>query len=276
MATKPLTDAEIKAKLIAKAQVEQPKESLFPTEIVPLPSKGLVYPKDHPLSAGQVEIKYMTAKEEDILTNTNLLKTGRAIDVLYKSLLVGNGKGQVVQLDDMIVGDKSALMLATRILGYGPEYGITLTDDNGDEFSHTVDLNSLKVKELDYSIYKNTREMDFKLPVSNVTVTFKFKTSKEEDILTRQALALQKAGKSAGVTTQLKHSIVAVDGDREVKNIHSFIDTNVIARDSLALRLYMAEVTPDYDLKIFIDRPDKGIEKELQLPIDTTFFWPRS
>ena len=106
------------------------KNTQFPAEEVTLPSKGLLYPKDSPLSKGVIEMKYMTAKEEDILTNTNLLKTGRAIDVLYKSLLVGNGKGQVVQLDDMIVGDKSALMLATRILGYGPEYGITLTDDN--------------------------------------------------------------------------------------------------------------------------------------------------
>ena len=160
MANKPLSDADIKAKLIAKAQAEQPKESLFPTEIVPLPSKGLVYPKDHPLSSGHVEIKYMTAKEEDILTNSNLLRTGRAIDALYKSLIVGNGEGQMVKLDDMITGDKSALMLATRMLGYGPDYTVGLKDSEGETFEHTVDLSELKVKEVDYSLYKNSNGIE--------------------------------------------------------------------------------------------------------------------
>lgn len=275
MAKQTLTDADIKAQLIAKAQAEQP-ESLFPTEIVPLPSQGVVYPEDHPLSAGQVELKYMTAKEEDILTNTNLLKTGRALDVLYKSLIVGNGKGQPVNLDDMIIGDKSAIMLATRVLGYGSDYNITLLDDDGNEFEHTVDLNSLTAKEIDPTLFNNSRELDYTLPVSKVNVTFKLKTTKEEVALNHALAKSQKAGKSSAVTTGLKHAIVAIDGDRDVKNIHKFIDTSLLAKDSLQLRLYMAEVTPDYNLTIDINRPDKGFDKEVQLPIDTNFFWPRS
>jgi|TARA_R110002073_G_scaffold284862_2_gene449176 hypothetical protein len=276
MTKKPLSDADIKAKLIAKAAANQPKDSLFPTEIVPLPSRGLVYPTDHPLSSGQVEVKYMTAKEEDILTNTNLLKTGRALDALYASLIVGNGEGEMVSLEDMIVGDKSALMLATRILGYGAEYPITVLDDAANEFEHTVDLNTLKIKKVDYSVYKNTRELDYTLPVAKSVVTFKLKNSKEENALTKVIAQMAKAGKHAGITTGLKHSIVAIDGDRDAKAISDFIDTKLIARDSLQLRLYMAQITPDYDLTISIDRPDKGVVKELQLPIDTDFFWPRS
>ena len=276
MANKPLSDAEIKAKLIAKAQVEQKKENLFPTEIVPLPSKGLVYPKEHPLSSGKVEMKYMTAKEEDILTNGNLLKTGRAIDALYKSLLVGNGEGQPVSLDDMTIGDKSALMIATRVLGYGPDYTCEVTDDNGEKFDHTFNLNELKLKEVDYSIFKNSRELEYTLPVSNVKVVFKLRTSKEEEKLSKDLIASSKSGRSSSVTTTLKHSIVSIDGDNDPKAINKFIDNHMIARDSLSLRLHMAEIAPDYDLTVFIDRPDKGVQKELQLPIDTTFFWPRS
>jgi len=275
MANKPLSDQEIKAQIIAKQQQDSTAENKFPTEIVPLPSKGLVYPKDHPLSSGTVEIKYMTAKDEDILTNNNLLKSGRALDVLYKSLLVGNGEGKAVNIDEMISGDKSAVMLATRLLGYGSEYNITLKDDRGEDFPHTVDLNDLTVKEVDYSIYNNDRFLEYKLPISKITVKFKLRTSKEDDELAKENVRLQKVGKNASTTTTLKHSIVEVDGNDDKEFINKFIDNELLAKDSLSLRRYMVEVTPDYKLTVFIDRPDKGIQAELPLPIDTSFFWPR-
>tara|TARA_R110001583_G_scaffold13766_2_gene58683 strand:- start:20646 stop:21476 length:831 start_codon:yes stop_codon:yes gene_type:complete len=276
MAQKQLTDEQVKAKIIAQHQQDPQKDLQFPTEIVPLPSRGLVYPKDHPLAAGQVEIKYMTAREEDILTNTNLLKAGRALDELYKKLVIGNGKGEPVDIDEMITGDKSALMLASRILGYGNEYTITLQGGEGEEFSHEVDLNELTVKDVDYNLYKNSRELDYKLPTSGITVTFKFKTSAEESILQKDISQLTKSGKSQGITIALKHSIVAIDGDRDTKNIHNFIENHLLARDSLQLRGYIASVTPDYDLTINIDRSEHGFQKDISLPIDTNFFWPRA
>jgi hypothetical protein len=92
-------------------------EFKFPTEEVELPSKGLIYPKDNPLSSGKIEMKYMTAKEEDILTNQNYIKQGIVIDKLLKSLIISK-----VNYDDMIVGDKNAVLIAARILGYGKDY----------------------------------------------------------------------------------------------------------------------------------------------------------
>ena len=87
----------------------------FPSEVVDLPSKGLLYPKDHPCSSGQIEIKYMTAKEEDILTSRNLIQKGVVLDKLMESVIIQEG----VTLDDLLLGDKNAIMIATRILGYG-------------------------------------------------------------------------------------------------------------------------------------------------------------
>ena len=93
-------------------------EYQFPTEEVSLPSKGLLYPKDSPLSSGKVDIKYMTAKEEDILTSPNLIKQGTVVDKLLESVIVTEG----VSIDDLLVGDKNAIMIAARILGYGKDY----------------------------------------------------------------------------------------------------------------------------------------------------------
>lgn len=265
-----LSDQELKAKLIAKTQHES-KTSQFPTEIVPLPSKGLVYPKDHPLSSGEVELKYMTAKEEDILTNTNLLRSGKALDKLYESLIIGNGNGEPVFLKDMITGDKSAIMLAARILGYGNEYDIILQNSKGEEFEYTVDLNKLNVKEVDYSIYNNSRILSYTLPVSGKEIEFKLRNNDEEAQLVR---ALDKATTSP-ITTALKHTILSIDGDSDEKFINDFVDNHMLAKDSLQLRSYINSVTPDYDLTVFVDSPENGYSQNVQLPIDTNFFWPR-
>ena len=97
-------------------------ENTFPTEIVDLPSKGYFYPETNPLSSGKVELKYMTAKEEDILTSQNLIKDGTVIDMLLQSLIVNKD----IKVEDLLIGDKNAIMLAARILGYGKDYEFTL------------------------------------------------------------------------------------------------------------------------------------------------------
>jgi hypothetical protein len=60
---------------------ETPKFN-FPTETIELPSKGLLYPKDNPLSSGKIEIRYMTAAHEDILTNQSYIEKGTVLDKL--------------------------------------------------------------------------------------------------------------------------------------------------------------------------------------------------
>jgi len=95
-------------------------EVKFPTEVVDLPSQGLLYPKDSPLSSGTIEIKYMTAREEDILTSANLIKKGIVIDKLLEALIIDKS----IKLDDMLLGDKNAILIASRILAYGKDYEV--------------------------------------------------------------------------------------------------------------------------------------------------------
>jgi|9_EtaG_2_1085328.scaffolds.fasta_scaffold00039_6 hypothetical protein len=276
-----LTDAQIKAKIIANAQSESKSkndnDSLFPTEIVPLPSKGLVYPLDHPLSSGEVEIRYMTAKDEDILTNPNYLKRGLALDKLYEAIVVGNGKGQPVNMNEMIMGDRSAVMLAARLLGYGSDYDITVTHpDTGKEIPHTVDLNILKPKDIDESLYKNSREFEYELPVSKKVVVFKLQTIVEQKSIEKAIRSQEKAGiPLRNQTTTLKECIVSIDGNDDPKFINSFVDNYLLAKDSLHLRKFMLDINPDFDLTVVIDIPTEDFYQEMALPIDTSFFWPR-
>ena len=116
-------------------------EVKFPTEVVDLPSQGLIYPKDSPLSSGKVEVKYMTAKEEDILTSANLIQKGIVLDKLLQALIVSEG----VNLDDVLIGDKNAIMIASRILAYGKDYKFEYTDpSNNEKKTHTIDLSKLE------------------------------------------------------------------------------------------------------------------------------------
>ena len=282
MAKAQLTDAQIKAQIIAKSQAQSKTQtdtqSLFPTEIIGLPSRGLVYSTDNPLSAGQVEIRYMTAKDEDILTNQNFLKKGVALDKLYRALVVGNGKGEPVNIDDMIMGDRSAVMLGARMLGYGADYQIEVTHpETGKKIAHTVDLNELKPRQLDESIYNNTREFEFQLPVSKKTIVFKLKTAVEDKAIERAINAQEKSGQpTRNTTTQLKYLITNIDGNDDKKFIDEFIDNHMLAKDSLLLRNYILDITPDYDLTITVDIPHEDYHEILALPIDLNFFWPRS
>ena len=150
----------------------------FPTEVVDLPSQGLLYPKDHPLSSGQIEIKYMTAKEEDILTSRNLIQKGIVLDKLMESVIID----EKVKLDDLLLGDKNAIMIATRILGYGKDYSVQVEDPNkGEKQEETFDLTQIKDKELDEKLFKKGQnEFELDLPASKVKITFKLLTHKDE------------------------------------------------------------------------------------------------
>jgi hypothetical protein len=132
----------------------------FPTEVLDLPSQGKVYPKDHPLASGRITIKHMTAKEEDILSNQNLIKKGIVLDKLFESIIVGN-----VNPSEIILGDKNAIILATRLLGYGPEYLFKFYSSKLNEsIDAKVDLGKVKTKEVDLSIFNNKYEFEFVLP----------------------------------------------------------------------------------------------------------------
>jgi hypothetical protein len=234
-----------------------------PTEIVDLPSKGLVYPESNPLSSGKVEMKYMTAKEEDILTNQNYISKGTVLDELIKSLIVSD-----VKYEDLVVGDKNALLVAARILGYGKEYKF---EWGGEEYN--IDLTTIENKPIDESLFKKgVNEFSFTLPSTDVEITFKLLTGADEKKINAELEGLKKINKNASpeLSTRLKYMITSVGGNREAKDIRQFVDNQLLARDSRAFREYIKEVQPDVDLTFFPD----GSNSKVSIPVGLSFFWP--
>lgn len=244
-------------------------ESKFslPTEVVELPSKGLLYPEDSPLSKGIVEMKYMTAKEEDILTNQNFIRKGIVIDKLLESLVVTEG----FNYNEILIGDKNAIMVAARILSYGKDYVITYA---GEE--QVVDLSKIQNKDIDYSLLESRKnEFAFKLPHTDNTVTFKILSHQDEKQIDREIEGLKKINKdnAAEVTTRLKHTITSVNGITDKKDIREFVDNFLLAKDARALREYYSQVAPDLDMQVSVINEDGG-QEDVDLPITVNFFWP--
>lgn len=236
----------------------------FPTEIVELPSKGLVYPEDHILRSGKIEMKYMTAKEEDILTNQNYIQKGVVLDKLVEALVMNKFK-----VDELITGDKNALLIASRILGYGKDYTFTY---RGNEY--TVDLSALDEKPFNTTLITSRGTFKFTLPTSGVEVEFKLLTDKGNELVNQEIEGLKKLNKDSSpeITTRLKHQIVAVGGNIDKNAIREFVEYNLLAADSRALRKYMKDIAPDINLstKVVID----GVEEDIDIPINLNFFWP--
>ena len=241
-------------------------EVKFPTEVVDLPSKGLLYPKDSPLSTGKIEIKYMTAKEEDILTSANLIKQGVVVEKLLESLIVDKS----IKVDDLLIGDKNAVLIASRILAYGKEYEVEV-----DGRKIEVDLTQLKDNQLDDSIVTNgVNEFEFELPATKRKLTFKLLTSGDERAIDEEVKGYEKIhGIGYELTTRLKHQIISVDGDTKRASINSFVDNEFLSRDSIAFRAHVASIMPDVDMTSTYTDVD-GEEKEFTVPMTVTFLWP--
>jgi len=242
----------------------------FPTETVDLPSNGLVYPKENPLSSGTIEMKYMTAKEEDILTNQNYIKDGSVLDRLLKALIVS----KEVNYDDLIVGDKNAIMIAARILGYGADYSFKYENED-----ITVDLQELTTIPLDESqlVEKNVNKFEYTLPHSNTPITFKLLSNRDDKAVKAEVKGLRKIDKKSApeLSTRLKHMLLSVNGDTDKSTIRKFVDTYMLARDSRSFREYIKTFQPDIDLK-FNHESSGGIEEVVNLPMTVSFFWPDS
>ena len=242
-------------------------EVKFPTEVVDLPSQGLLYPKESSLSSGKVEVKYMTAREEDILTSVNLIKKGVVIDKLLQSLIVDKS----IKLGDLLLGDKNAILIASRILAYGKEYTVDVEGK-----SVKVDLTTLKDKFLDESLVSaGANEFEFELPATKRKLTFKLLTSNDEMAILDEVKGYEKIGDgiSRDLTTRLKHQILSVDGDTKKASIDGFVDNEFLSIDSIAFRSYIKDITPDVDMSSTYTDPD-GEEKEFTVPMTVQFLWP--
>ena len=243
-------------------------EFKLPTETVELPSKGYLYPEGSPLAKGEIEMKYMTAKEEDILTNTNYIRQGVVIDKLLKSLIITEG----INYSELLTGDKNAIMIAARILSYGKDYTVSV---KGQQVQ--VDLSELDSKPLNESITgPRANEFNFTLPNSGNLLTFKLLTHGDEISIEKEIAGNKKLNKEAttDVTTRLKHMITSVNGQREQKDIREFVDNYLLAKDARALREEYTRISPDVNLKFSYTDSMTGGEEEVDLPIGLDFFWP--
>jgi len=246
----------------------------FPTEVLSLPSKGLLYPEDSPLRSGTIDVKYMTAKEEDILTSQNLITQGVVIERLLQSVIATPG----VKLDDLLIGDKNALMVGTRVLGYGQNYDVMIMDpETGEEVETVIDLSKLDHKKIDESLLTNGNNFEYELPNSKRKIGFKLLTHKDEMEINEILKSLEKAEKITGVssevTTRLKYQITSIDENTEQKTIDNFVDNEFLAIDAREYRKYVQTITPDIDLT-FNYTSGNGNTSQVGIPLGIDFFWP--
>ena len=247
-------------------QVSNEPKFKFPTEIIELPSKGLIYPADNPLSSGKIEMKYMTAKEEDILTNQNYIQKGVVLDKLLQSLIVSK-----INYNDLLIGDKNAIMIAARILSYGANYEFMY-----DGMPQSIDLSKLEAKPLHPELEKaDKNEFSFTLPETGNIITFKLINHGDEGKIEQEIKGLQKINKesTSEVTVRLSHIITSINGSTEKKDIRDFVNNYFLAKDARAFRAYYNEVSPDIDLQVSLVNAD-GVEEDADLPIGINFFWP--
>jgi len=236
-------------------------EYSFPTEQVELPSKGLIYPESSPLRSGVVEVRYMSAKEEDILTNENWIKKGIVLDKVLESVIVDKD----IKLKNLYPGDKNALLVATRILGYGNNYSFSY---KGEEY--TINLSEMQNKPFECELTKSGTST-FNLPSNDVCIEFKFLTEGDEAKIDQEIKSLSKisGGNIPSVSTNLKSTIVSIDGDDDKQNIREFVERRLLAQDSRALRKHIKNISPDID---FTFTSNNG--EEVIVPINLNFFWP--
>ena len=249
-----------------------------PTEFAALPSKGRYYPEDHPChNKEEVEIRYMTAKDEDILTSAALIKNGTAIDRFLQNVILDKS----IVLESLLVGDKNALMVAARITGYGEDYDVNITCPN----CYTPQETRFRLDELD--VYggqgyedagitasdKGTFFMD--MPASKVKVEVKLMTGKDENYLHNLALTKKKKKlPESGLTDQFTRMIVSVNGNEKSSMIRSYVD-NMPAKDSKFLRTNYFKVVPNVDMRQDFKCQSCGFDQELEVPFSANFFWPK-
>lgn len=242
-------------------------------EAVPLPSRGVIYNNESLQGTETLEIKPMTAKEEDILTSRAYIKNGTVISKLIKSCLVDKS----INPDDLISGDRNALLIALRITGYGADYSLELScPECTKSSSQTFDLSSLEIKRLQINPVENGSNIfEIQLPVTKKNVKVKFLNGHDE----REMMIINERKKKNGfntessVTDRLSRSILSIENITDKNKINLFVQ-HMPARDSLALRRFLDEYEPGVEMKSHMVCPHCHEESEVELPIGPTFFWP--
>lgn len=246
----------------------------IPVETIPLPSNGMVYPTDSTLFGREtVEIKAMTAREEDILTSRAYLKKGTVVSELIKSCLIDKS----IDPRDLLTGDRNALMVAVRITGYGSDYNAEIEcPECGTKAPHAFDLAGLPIRRLEIPpVSPGMNLFDFVLPYSKKVVKFRFLTGRDEEEIVATSDKQKKLGMSTDttITTSLLYSIVSIDGVEDRAKISAFVKM-MPARDSLALRNYIRDNEPGILMKQETTCPACGHAEEVSMPLGVSFLWP--
>jgi hypothetical protein len=260
----------------------RPGESGYvpPVDSVPLPSKGKIYPVESPLfQADTVDIRSMTARDEDILSSKALLRSGRALGSLMQACVLNKS----IDVDQMIAGDRNALLVAIRITGYGKEYPVEVQCQNeecGEKFKHTFDLTKLEIKPLgEEPVSPGKNEFSFELPVSKKRCIFKLLTGADERDMTvmqeRMKKALGPAAADNSVTTRLFFQVLKIGEEGDRKKLQRIVET-LPARDSMKLRRHIDEIAPGVKMSQEVTCPHCSEAEEVPVPFGTEFFWPQS
>ena len=259
--------------------VEEPSQGFSfstPTEFVDLPSRGKYYPEGHSLrDKEQAEIRFMTAKDEDILSSRTLLKNGLAIERLVKNILVD----RTIDTDTLLVGDKNAILVASRITGYGDSYEArTMCPSCTTTTNQEYDLSSLSVyyggEWGEFDVRQQDESFVVTVPQSKVEVEVRLLTSKDEQHLSKLTESKRKKKlPENNLTDQLKHIIVSVNGHSDGKSITTFVD-GMPARDSSYLRKAYEKIVPNIDLSVPFNCSSCGFEQEVSMPFTAACFWP--
>ena len=247
-----------------------------PTEFVDLPSKGQLYPKGHPLRGkDSIEIRFMTAKDEDILTNQSLIKKGVAIDRFVQSIILD----EHINVDDLVIGDKNAIIIAARASAYGVAYeAVVGCSKCGTENEMVFDLNKTSFSGLDIPEGLEIQKLDNGyfttiMPKSQLEVTFRVFTSVDEKYLTTYLVDNFESEDRSITTEQLKRMIVMIRDVKEPEVIEMVID-RLTSIDVRHLKICLRAMTPNVEIKETLVCKECGNEQEVQIPFGIDFFWP--
>lgn len=239
----------------------------FETEIIDLPSKGLVYSIDNPLSKGYVEMRYMTAKHEDILTNVNKFSKGMSYlaNEFAKSLIVDPN----IKFDDLIDGDSFQIILASRILAYGSKFDFTYKEKD-----YSIDLSKLEDKKIDLSKFKNKNEFSFILPLRGIPITIKILTVGDYIKIDEEIAKLVKEFPEEKFDrfVKLKYMIQSIDGNYDKEFIEKFIENKLIGWDIREVFNHHLEISPRVNFTFKTDSTE-GVEESIPFSY-FEFFYP--
>jgi hypothetical protein len=255
----------------------QPEQHVpdYPSETISLPSKGWFYEDSNPLSSGQVEMKMMTAKEEDILTNQNYIQKGVVFQKLLRSLILDPN----ININDILLMDQNSLMLAARRLAYGDKYKVKVSCPRcSEENDISIDLSEIKDSDIDVEKFpRGLNEFEFTLPKSGVVIKYKLLNQKDQESIDSETRVLRKINKneSSDVTTRLRHIITSVNGNTDKIYIKNFV-LNMLSFDAKSLRDHMIETLPSVDMTFNFECSSCSHLERMDVPMTVQFFWPDS